>query len=116
MPLPSCKTCRFFINDRIPFFTKYGYCGLTRQTVPTVIDPVSGDIIVSYNTYQSASLERDITRSCKPEGLLYQHEPNIMKQWYNQQCGTFYTLMMVITYIIIIYIVSLIVAEIIYFM
>ena len=107
--LPSCQKCRFYINDKIPFLATHGYCGLTRKT----IDHVSSDVLFVSYKYNYAYLERKANGACKPEGLLYQYEPNVVKRWQN---GTLHVAMLIITYIILVYLVCLILAEIVYFM
>ena len=54
-------------------------------------------LFVSYK-YNYAHLERKANGACKPEGLLYQCEPNVVKRWQNE---TLHVAMLIITYIIL---------------
>lgn len=110
-----CTNCKYFINHHIPIVTKYGYCRLTRTIIQDIVDPMSGQVVLSYNKYNYASHERGLGGSCRPEGLLYQHEPDVFQRLVNQQTGTFYALMMLTTYIILLFLVCMIVTELVYF-
>jgi hypothetical protein len=82
----ACKNCRHFFNDSvIPFTLKYGKCGLTRNDIPSRVDPVDGAVEKPVVDYSYASTERQSYGDCGMDGNLFELETDrlrLMRNWY----------------------------------
>ena len=74
-PPVACKNCRHFLNDSgIPFTLKYGKCALTREDIPSRVDPVDGAVEKPVVNYSFASSARKSYGDCGVDGKLFELE------------------------------------------